>query len=128
MVYLMMFPNLLASDVTFSQRRADAEQRCTNPSLIQVNPRVTGATMHNQQSVKSIKSYYFLLNLLQLGEEHRVGFWQQPVWKMKEVKLCFCGQGDGEQLQDLRVCNACLTETRGLGQKYLCSLESNKLL
>lgn len=30
--------------------------------------------MHNQQTVKYTRSYYFLLNLLQLGEEHCVFF------------------------------------------------------
>lgn len=74
MVYLTLFWNLIASDVTFLQRRGDAEQCCTDPSLTQINPQIIGVTVHNQQTVKYIKSCCFLLNLLQLGEEHRVFF------------------------------------------------------
>lgn len=63
--------------------------------------------MHNQQTVKYTRSYYFLLNLLQLGEEHCVFFGSSFSGKWNKWNPSH-REGDGEWFQDLSFCNAIL--------------------
>lgn len=84
--------------------------------------------MHNQQTVKYIKSYYFLLNLPQLGEEHRVFFGSSlsGKWNKWNCTLVEKGIGNGFRTSDF-VMHFCRKLEAHQMNTY-ARFENNKLL